>query len=131
MDEADWADGRATAGPQSGSVKSNLQLPENSSAAKELQEIVLEAVSQSPLFISAAVPLRIYPPLFQPFGEGNFFGTHVDGAVRRIPGTPIRICTALSATLFLSEPDEYDGGELAVEDNYGAHEVKLPAGDND
>jgi len=129
MDAVDWTEGRVTAGPQSGSVKNNLQLPEGSPAAQELGEIVLEALAKSPLFISAAVPLRIFPPLFNRYGEGNYFGTHVDGAIRRIPGTPIRIRTDLSATLFLSEPDEYDGGELAVEDNYGAHEVKLPAGD--
>jgi PKHD-type hydroxylase len=129
MDEAEWTDGKVTAGPQSGSVKNNLQLPENSRAAEQLGEIVLEAVSQSPLFISAALPHTIFPPLFNRYGEGNYFGTHVDSAIRRIPNTPIRIRTDLSCTLFLSEPDEYDGGELAVEDNYGAHEVKLPAGD--
>ena len=129
MDKADWVDGRVTAGAQSGSVKNNLQLPEGSPAARELGEIVLEALSRSPLFISAAIPHRIFPPLFNRYGSGHHFGTHVDGAIRAIPGTPIRIRTDLSITLFLAEPDEYDGGELTVEDKYGTHEVKLPAGD--
>jgi len=129
MDEAEWTDGKVTAGPQSGSVKNNLQLPENSRAAEQLGEIVLEAVSQSPLFISAALPHTIFPPLFNRYGEGNYFGTHVDSAIRRIPNTPIKIRTDLSCTLFLSEPDEYDGGELVVEDLYGSHEIKLAAGD--
>jgi PKHD-type hydroxylase len=129
MDEAQWVDGRGTAGPQSGSVKHNNQLPEGSAASKELGDLVLEALSRSPLFISAAVPLRIFPPLFNRYGTGQYFGTHVDGAIRAIPGTPVRIRTDLSVTLFLAEPDEYDGGELTVEDKYGAHEVKLPAGD--
>ncbi len=96
---------------------------------EQLGELVLEALSRSPLFISAAVPLRIFPPLFNRYGTGQYFGTHVDGAIRAIPGTPVRIRTDLSVTLFLAEPDEYDGGELTVEDKYGAHEVKLPAGD--
>lgn len=129
MDRAEWVDGRGTAGPQSGSVKDNMQLPEGSAAARELGDMVLAALSRAPLFISAAIPLRIFPPLFNRYGIGQHFGTHVDGAIRAIPGTPIRIRTDLSITLFLAEPDEYDGGELAVEDKYGAHEVKLPAGD--
>jgi PKHD-type hydroxylase len=129
MDEADWVDGRVTAGAQSGSVKHNNQLPEGSAAANQLGEMVLEALSRCPLFISAAVPLRIFPPLFNRYGSGQYFGTHVDGAIRAIPGTPVRIRTDLSITLFLSEPEEYDGGELTVEDKYGTHEVKLPAGD--
>lgn len=129
MDRAQWVDGRGTAGPQSGSVKDNMQLPEGSAAARELGDMVLAALSRAPLFISAAIPLRIFPPLFNRYGIGQHFGTHVDGAIRAIPGTPIRIRTDLSITLFLAEPDEYDGGELAVEDKYGAHEVKLPAGD--
>ena len=82
-----------------------------------------------PLFISAAIPLKIFPPLFNRYGVGQHFGTHVDGAIRAVPGTPVRIRTDLSVTLFLAEPEEYDGGELTVEDNYGTHEVKLPAGD--
>ena len=129
MDKTDWVDGRGTAGPQSGSVKHNMQLPEGSPAAKQLGDLVLEALSRCPLFISAAIPLKIFPPLFNRYGIGQHFGTHVDGAIRAIPGTPIRIRTDLSVTLFLAEPEEYDGGELTVEDKYGAHEVKLPAGD--
>jgi PKHD-type hydroxylase len=129
MDSADWVDGRGTAGPQSGSVKQNHQLPEGLPAARQLGEIVLEALSRNALFISAAIPLRIFPPLFNHYGKGQNFGTHVDGAIRAIPGTATRIRTDLSVTLFLAEADEYDGGELTVEDKYGAHEVKLPAGD--
>jgi PKHD-type hydroxylase len=129
MDQANWIDGRGTAGPQSASVKHNTQLPEGSAASKQLGEIVLEALSRTPLFISAAIPLRIFPPLFNRYGVGDYFGTHVDGSIRAIPGTPVRIRTDLSVTLFLAEPEDYDGGELAVEDKYGVHEVKLPAGD--
>jgi len=129
MDTAQWIDGRGTAGPQSGSVKHNHQLPEGSPASQQLGDLVLEALSRSPLFISAAIPLKIFPPLFNRYGIGQHFGTHVDGAIRGVPGTPVRIRTDLSITLFLAEPEDYDGGELTVEDKYGAHEVKLPAGD--
>jgi PKHD-type hydroxylase len=129
MDAVEWVDGRGTAGPQSGSVKHNMQLPEASPAAEQLGAMILEALSRAPLFISAAIPMRIFPPLFNRYGVGQHFGTHVDGAIRAVPGTPVRIRTDLSVTLFLAEPEEYDGGELAVEDKYGVHEVKLPAGD--
>src|SRR6185503_14311111 len=129
MDAAEWVDGRGTAGPQSGSVKHNMQLPEASSAAEQLGAMILEALSRAPLFISAAIPMRIFPPLFNRYGVGQHFGTHVDGAIRAVPGTPVRIRTDLSVTLFLAEPEAYDGGELTVEDKYGTHEVKLPAGD--
>jgi PKHD-type hydroxylase len=129
IDKAEWVDGRVTAGAQSASVKNNLQLPEGSPAAIELGDMVLEALSRSPLFIAAAIPLKIFPPLFNRYGVGQSFGTHVDGAIRAVPGTPVRIRTDLSVTLFLSEPDEYDGGELTVEDKYGTQEVKLSAGD--
>ena len=129
MDRAEWVDGRVTAGAQSGSVKHNNQLPEGSPAANQLGDMVIEALSRCPLFISAAIPLKIFPPLFNRYGVGQHFGTHVDGAIRAVPGTPVRIRTDLSVTLFLAEPEEYDGGELTVEDNYGTHEVKLPAGD--
>lgn len=128
LDQAEWVDGRVTAGVQSASVKRNGQLPESSPAAKQLGEVVLDALANSPLFLSAALPLRIFPPLFNRYGQGQFFGTHVDNAIRAIPGTATRIRTDLSATLFFSEPDEYDGGELVIEDNYGVQEVKLPAG---
>jgi PKHD-type hydroxylase len=129
MDSAQWVDGRVTAGAQSGSVKHNNQLPEGSPAATQLGDMVIEALSRSPLFISAAIPLKIFPPLFNRYGIGQHFGTHVDGAIRAVPGTPVRIRTDLSITLFLAEPEEYDGGELTIEDKYGMHEVKLPAGD--
>ena len=129
MDAAEWIDGRGTAGAQSGSVKRNLQLPEGSPAASELGDMVLDALARNPLFISAAIPLRIFPPLFNRYGVGQAFGTHVDGAIRAVPGTPVRIRTDLSVTLFLAEPEEYDGGELTIEDKYGTQEVKLPAGD--
>lgn len=129
MDEASWVDGNVTAGAQSATVKHNTQLPEGSPAARQMGEMILTALSRAPLFISAAVPLKIFPPLFNRYGEGDYFGTHVDGSIRAIPGTAVRIRTDLSVTLFLAEPEEYDGGELAVEDKYGVHEVKLPAGD--
>ena len=129
MDSAEWVDGRVTAGAQSGSVKHNNQLPEGSTASNQLGDMVIEALSRAPLFISAAIPLKIFPPLFNRYGVGQHFGTHVDGAIRAVPGTTVRIRTDLSVTLFLAEPEEYDGGELTVEDNYGTHEVKLPAGD--
>ena len=129
MDSAEWVDGRVTAGAQSGSVKHNNQLPEGSPASNQLGDMVIEALSRAPLFISAAIPLKIFPPLFNRYGVGQHFGTHVDGAIRAVPGTTVRIRTDLSVTLFLAEPEEYDGGELTVEDNYGTHEVKLPAGD--
>ncbi len=126
---ADWVDGRVTAGYQSSRVKDNRQLPEDHPAARALGEMILTALQRNPLFISAALPLRIFPPLFNQYEGGQSFGSHVDNAIRQVPGTPFRIRTDLSATLFLSQPDEYDGGELAVEDTYGAHMVKLPAGD--
>lgn len=129
MDRAEWEDGRSTAGAQSALVKRNEQLPPGGETARRLGERVLRALTASPLFMSAAVPLRIFPPLFNRYGEGHRFGTHVDNAVRGDPMTGLRIRTDLSVTLFLSEPDEYDGGELVVEDLYGSHEVKLPAGD--
>ena len=126
---ADWVDGRVTAGRQSGQVKDNLQLSEDSPVARELRDVVLAALQTSPLFTSAALPLRVFPPLFNLYRGGQSFGNHVDNAIRQITGTPLRIRTDLSATLFLSPPDEYDGGELIVEDTYGVHTVKLPAGD--
>jgi PKHD-type hydroxylase len=129
MDAVEWVDGRATAGEQSATVKHNMQLPEGSPAARELGDRVLEALARSPLFISAAIPLKIFPPLFNRYGVGQSFGTHVDGAIRAVPGTPVRVRTDLSVTLFLAEPEEYEGGELTVEDRYGTQEVKLPAGD--
>lgn len=129
LDAADWADGRITAGYQSAQAKHNQQLPEDSPVAQRLGELVLAALQQSPLFISAALPLKVFPPLFNRYAGGHAFGSHVDNAIRPVRGTPHRVRTDLSATLFLSGPDEYDGGELVVEDTFGTHAVKLPAGD--
>jgi len=129
LDAADWQDGRVTAGYQSATVKHNEQLPEEHPVAREAGDVVLQALQRSPLFMSAALPLRIFPPLFNRYQGGGHFGSHVDNAIRQVPGMPLRIRTDLSATLFLAAPDEYDGGELEVEDTYGAHSVKLPAGD--
>ncbi|KFE71268.1 Fe2+-dependent dioxygenase [Hyalangium minutum] len=126
---ADWEDGRSTAGHQSAQVKKNLQLPENSPAARMLGDLVLGALERSPLFISAVLPQRVFPPLFNRYEPGMNFGSHVDNAIRPITGTPLRLRTDVSATLFLSDPESYDGGELVVEDTYGSHSVKLPAGD--
>jgi PKHD-type hydroxylase len=128
MDASEWEDGRSTAGAQSAMVKKNEQLPPNSATARQLGERVVRALAANPLFISAAVPRHIFPPLFNRYGAGNHFGVHVDNAVRGDHLTGTRIRTDLSVTLFLSEPDQYDGGELVVEDYYGSHEVKLPAG---
>lgn len=129
MDEAEWVDGKVTAGYQSGQVKENLQLPENSPAAREMGDLILDALAANPLFISAALPLKIFPPLFNRYEGGGNFGPHVDNAIRHIRGTAVRVRTDLSATLFFCNPDEYEGGELVVEDTYGSHSVKLPAGD--
>lgn len=129
LDGAQWVDGRVTAGEQSARVKRNLQLPQDSRDAREIGEMILDALSLSPLFISAALPLKVFPPLFNRYEGGGNFGNHVDNAIRHIPGTPHRIRTDLSATLFFSEPEEYDGGELIIEDSFGSHAVKLPAGE--
>jgi PKHD-type hydroxylase len=129
LDAADWVDGRVTAGVQSARAKDNEQLPEDHPAGRELGGLILNALGQNALFVSAALPLKVCPPLFNRYRGGHAFGTHVDNAIRQIPGTPHRIRTDLSATLFLSSPDEYDGGELQIEDTYGLHSVKLPAGD--
>ncbi|HEX2886441.1 Fe2+-dependent dioxygenase [Vineibacter terrae] len=127
--DAEWIDGSATAGQQSALVKRNMQLREESPQAKRMGDVVLDALAGNQLFISAALPLKILPPLFNRYQGGESFGTHVDNAIRAVRGTPFRLRTDLSATLFLSEPDEYDGGELTVEGAFGAQEVKLPAGD--
>lgn len=128
LDAAEWVDGRVTAGHQSVQSKNNLQIPERHPAAQQLGEIILRALGRHPLFFSAALPLHVFPPLFNRYSGGQSFGTHVDNAIRQVPGAPLRIRTDLSATLFFSEPEEYDGGELMVEDTYGSKSVKLPAG---
>ena len=126
---ADWVDGRVTAGHRSEKVKDNLQVPEGHPVARQLGGIVLTALERNPLFLSAALPLKIVPPLFNRYEDGQTYGDHVDGAIRPVTGTPHRVRTDLSATLFISEPDEYDGGELVITDIFGTHRVKLPAGD--
>jgi PKHD-type hydroxylase len=128
LESAEWVDGRVTAGHQSAMAKDNLQIPENHPVARQLGEMVLEALGRNALFISAALPLKVFPPLFNRYLGGQSFGTHVDNAIRQVTGTGNRIRTDLSATLFFGHPDEYDGGELIVEDTYGSHSVKLPAG---
>jgi PKHD-type hydroxylase len=129
LDAAEWVDGRVTAGHQSARAKHNVQLPEDCALARQLGQIVLSALERSPLFVSAALPLKIFPPLFNKYMSGQSFGVHVDNAIRQVHNTPHRVRTDISATLFLSRPDEYDGGELVVEDTYGTHSVKLAAGD--
>jgi PKHD-type hydroxylase len=128
LESAEWIDGRVTAGHQSAQAKDNMQVPENSPAARQVGEMILASLGQNPLFITAALPLKVFPPLFNRYSGGQAFGTHVDNAIRQVTGTPHRIRTDLSATLFFTEPEEYDGGELVVEDTYGTHKVKLPAG---
>ncbi len=128
LDAAEWIDGKVTAGYQAQSVKENLQLPEGHPTAVKLGELVLAALARSPLFMSAALPLKVFPPMFNRYTGGGHFGTHVDTAIRAMASTGQRIRTDLSATLFFSRPEEYDGGELIVEDTYGVHKVKLPAG---
>ena len=128
LDQAEWVDGRVTAGHQSARVKHNRQLPETHPVAEEIGDVILTALQRHPLFIAAALPLRVFPPLFNRYEGGESFGSHVDNSIRQINGTGHRIRTDLSATLFLSAPDEYDGGDLLVEDTYGVHSVKLPAG---
>jgi PKHD-type hydroxylase len=128
LEAAEWVDGRITAGHQSARAKNNLQLREDLDEAKQLGDVVLGALERSPLFMSAALPLKVFPPLFNRYQDGQSFGNHVDNAIRQVPGTPHRVRTDLSATLFFSNPDEYEGGELVVEDTYGVHSVKLPAG---
>ncbi|HEY1607796.1 MAG TPA: Fe2+-dependent dioxygenase, partial [Paraburkholderia sp.] len=127
--KATWRDGRVTAGFPSAKAKDNLQLAQDSAEARELGALVVGALERSPLFISAALPKTIFPPLFNKYEPGMGFGAHVDNAIRQVPGTSHRVRTDVSATLFISAPEDYDGGELIVEDTYGAHSVKLPAGD--
>ncbi len=128
IDAAEWVDGNATSGHQSALAKRNEQLPEASEAAREAGRIVLDALGRSPLFFAATLPLKVFPPLFNRYGEGQTFGTHVDNAIRIQRGTDFRIRADISVTLFLADPDSYDGGELVVEDLYGEQRVKLPAG---
>jgi PKHD-type hydroxylase len=128
LSEADWIDGKVTAGYQAQNVKRNTQIPEGHPIAREIGDSILAALARNPLFISAALPLRVFPPMFNSYAGGQTFGAHVDTAIRQFASTGQRIRTDLSATLFLTEPDDYDGGELDIQDTYGTHSVKLPAG---
>jgi PKHD-type hydroxylase len=128
LEAAQWIDGRATAGEQSAKAKLNLQVPENSPQARELGEVVMRALGRNPTFTSAALPLRVYPPMFNRYDTGMTFRAHVDNAIRHVPGGG-RLRTDVSSTLFLTPPEEYDGGELVIEDTYGTQAVKLEAGD--
>jgi PKHD-type hydroxylase len=128
LDSAQWLDGAATAGFQSTEVKRNQQLAEGSPAARELGELILDALNENPLFASAALPAKVFPPLFNRYAAGQAFGSHVDNAIRAVRGTSQRLRTDLAATLFLSAAEDYDGGELVIDDAYGPRVVKLPAG---
>jgi PKHD-type hydroxylase len=127
LDSAEWTDGKATVGEQGALVKRNRQLPELSPVGRQLGEMILIALSRNPLFFSAALPLKTVPPLFNRYEGGEHYGMHIDGAVRAVPGTSHFIRTDLSSTLFLTDPADYDGGELVVADTFGQHAVKLPA----
>ncbi len=128
VDAGEWVDGNITSGPQAALAKDNMQLSEDSDAANRAGRMILDALGRAPLFIAAALPLKIFPPLFNRYSGGQAFGTHVDNAVRIRRGSEFRVRSDLSATLFLADPDSYEGGELLVEDHLGAHRVKLPAG---
>lgn len=128
IDDAEWIDGNATSGHQSALAKRNEQLPEGSAAAREAGGIILDALGRSPLFFAAALPLKVYPPLFNRYAQGQAFGTHVDSAIRIQRGSEFRIRSDLSVTVFLEDPAAYDGGELVIEDRFAAQSVKLPAG---
>ncbi len=129
LEQTGWVDGRATVGAQGAQVKQNRQLPETSDVGMELGRIILARLAASPLFFAAALPARTMPPLFNSYAGGEHYGLHVDGSVRSVPGSALSLRTDVSSTLFLCDPEDYDGGELVVVDTYGTHEVKLPAGD--
>lgn len=128
LEAAEWVDGRVTAGHQAAAAKDNVQIPADHPAARQVGAMIVKALSANGLFMSAALPAQILPPLFNRYSGGQQFGTHVDGAIRPVPGTPHRLRADLSATLFFAAPDEYDGGELVIEDTFGTKTVKLPAG---
>lgn len=129
LESADWTDGRETVGSQGARVKRNRQLPEHAPLGRELARTIMSVLAVNPVFFAAALPARTMPPLFNRYEGGERYGVHIDGAVREVAGAGFQLRTDVSCTLFLSEPDDYDGGELVVHDTYGAHEVKLPAGD--
>ena len=127
--QADWSDGRGSAGYLSREVKHNRQLPDNHPLSRELGELIIRVLDGNERFTAAALPMKMVPPLFNCYEDQGQYGRHVDGAIRPVTGTPHRVRTDLSATLFLSDPDSYEGGELVIEDSYGPTEVKLAAGD--
>lgn len=129
LDEAEWVDGNVTSGEQAAKAKRNRQLPIEAPLTRELGNRILSALARSPLFISAAIPKRIVPPLFNRYEGGDLFDFHVDNALRAVPGSADCLRTDISCTLFFSDPNEYDGGELVVKDTYGTHGAKLAAGD--
>ena len=129
LSAATWTDGRATAGSQSAKVKENLQLPEDGADARDLGQIVIRALERNPIFMAAVLPRHVFPPSFNRYEQGMAYGAHVDNAIRQVGRSPLRLRTDVSATLFLSDPNDYDGGELIVEGTHGAQSVKLPAGD--
>ncbi|ROZ85566.1 Fe2+-dependent dioxygenase [Pseudomonas neustonica] len=129
LDAAEWQDGSTTAGSQAQQVKHNQQLALDNKIAQQLGDVIINTLSQQPTFVSAALPLRIFPPMFNRYRTGNTYGLHVDNAIRYVPGNPTPIRTDLSATLFLCDPQEYEGGELVIEDNFGSQRIKLNAGD--
>lgn len=129
LEQAEWADGKVTAGYQSAKAKHNLQLPEDHPLAREISEAMLQRLWQNPLFMSAALPHKVFPPLFNCYTAGGSFDFHIDNAIRQVRNSPERVRTDLSATLFFSEPDQYDGGELVIQDTFGTQRIKLPAGD--
>ncbi|MGB7388873.1 MAG: Fe2+-dependent dioxygenase [Pseudomonas neustonica] len=129
LDAADWQGGSTTAGSQAQQVKHNQQLTLDSKVAQQLGDVIINTLSQQPTFVSAALPLRIFPPMFNRYCTGDTYGLHVDNAIRYVPGNPTPIRTDLSATLFLCDPQDYEGGELVIEDNFGSQRIKLNAGD--
>ena len=129
LDAADWTDGKVTAGEQSAKVKHNTQLPESSEVSQQLGNMIIDAQSNNNQFIASALPAKIFPPLFNRYETGDHFGKHIDNAIRIVPNSVVRVRTDLSATLFFSEPDEYDGGELEIDDVYGKQSIKFAAGD--
>lgn len=129
IDAADWVDGNVTSGFQSGLAKRNRQLPEESEAARQAGSMIEAALNRNPMFVAGALPATIFPPLFNRYGVGEAFGDHIDNSIRQTRDGSLRIRTDLSMTVFLSEPEDYDGGELTVDDTYGVHQVKLAAGD--
>ncbi|WP_305856115.1 Fe2+-dependent dioxygenase [Balneatrix alpica] len=129
LDQANWVDGKLSAGSQAQAVKANLQLAQDDPLAQQIGDLILDRLAQHPRFVATALPQKIYPPMFNCYHQGGHYGAHVDNAIRVIPRTPVRLRTDLSATLFLAEPDQYQGGEMQIDDSYGSHLIKLQAGD--